>query len=217
MSKPTQTSWFSYLKWGLIKFTRKKILGPICRWLLKSKPVWPVIVNFKKEVKKYSHFDKAYQDYPKYLTIYNTVRRFKPKYVLECGSGISTAIINQALKENGSGKLVSLDEMEKFGQAVAQIVGPEVAMVISPVEETAYQNIAGTRYLNAPDYPYDLVFVDGPVTATVDLDAFYVLEKYPRARVLIDCRTKTIRALKTKYAGNYNPFTNMGKVNFAEK
>lgn len=203
-----------YLKWGFIKHVRRKILGNICKFILMTKPVWRDIVDYKSKVKNYSNFDKKYIDYCKYLSIYHTIRKLKPKFVLECGSGISTAIIAKALEENGMGKLISMDEYEKFGSVVSKIVGSSVEMHISETVEDVYQGMPGTRYKNLPNYFYDIVFVDGPVTKTIDLDAFYVLEKHPYAKVLIDCRVATINALRTKYKGGYNPFTNMGRINF---
>ena len=35
-----------------------------------------------------------------YLKLYETVRTLKPKFVLECGSGISSCVISYALREN---------------------------------------------------------------------------------------------------------------------
>ncbi len=152
--------------------------------------------------------------YAKFFIIYRTVRKLKPKYILECGCGVSTPIIARAIKKNGYGTLISMEQYESFAKVVSEIVGASVQMNVSDVEETVYNGISGTKYKNIPDYPYDLIFVDGPTTKTVDLDTFYLLEKHPNAKVLIDCRVPTIRALQTKYKGRYNRFTNMGYINF---
>lgn len=203
----------SYLKFGCIKYIRRAVVF-VNKIRLKKEAVWKEIENFKTQVKPYNQFTKKYQDYSKYLIVYKTIKKFKPKFVLECGSGITTAIINAALKENGFGKLISMDELAQFGDVVARIVGPSVEMRISPSVEEEFEGMRGTRYQEIPDYPYDLIFVDGPYTKTIDLDAFYLLKKNPRIKVLIDCRVATVRALKQKYGGRFNPFVNLGFINF---
>lgn len=214
MHKPANVSWSAYLKYGLIKRSRFFVYN-FYKILLLTKPVWKAITYFKKEIKNYKQFRGKYKMYAKYYIIYKTVRKLKPKYILDLGSGISTIIIALAVRENGFGKLVSMEEYEEFARPISTIANSlSLEINTSDVEDTNYHGIVGTRYKNIPNYPYDLIFVDGPTTKTVDLDALCLLEKYPTAKVLIDCRVPTIRALRTKYRGGYNHFTNMGYINF---
>ena len=213
MHKPTNLPWLTYIKYGLIERSRFFVHN-FYRIILLTKPVWKDIVNFKKQIKNYPQFKGKYRTFAKYYIIYETVRNLKPKYVLECGSGLTTIIIARAIKENGCGIFISMEQYKQFGDVISKIVGDAVQINISDVEETAYNGISGTKYKNIPEYPYDLIFVDGPTTKTVDLDAFYLLERHPKTKVLIDCRVPTIRALQTKYKGKYSRFTNMGHVNF---
>ncbi len=214
MHKPKKISWPIYIKFGLIKRSRFFVHAFYKIRLMFAGQVWKDIQAFKNKIKKYPHFGGNYSKYAKYYIIYKTVRKLKPNYVLECGCGISTIIISRALQENGRGVLVSMEQYESFGNVIAAMVDSSVQMRISDVIETQYNDIKGVRYSEIPDYAYDLVFVDGPTTKTVDLDAFYILEKNPTARILIDCRVSTIHALQTKYSGTYNTFTNMGHINF---
>lgn len=214
MSKPADTPWITYIKFGSIKYIRK-VIRFYHKILLKKEPVWEDIQRFKLEVKKYQAFNKGYKHWSKYYTLYKTVRNLKPKFVLECGSGISTAIIIRALEENRTGgRLISIDESSQYGDVVRDVVGNKVEMHISPSIEAEYEGLVGTRYENIPDFPYDLIFVDGPQTKTIDLDAFILLNKYPKTKVLVDCRVATVNALKQKFGGKFNSFLNLGFINF---
>jgi len=213
MQKLTNVPWPIYIKYGLIKRSRF-FVNLFYKLVLLTTPVWKDIKNFKKQIKKHKQFRGTYGMYAKFYIIYNTVRTLKPEYILECGSGISTIIIARAIKENNYGTLISMEEYETFGKIISEIAGNSVQMHISETEETTYDGISGIKYKNIPNYPYTLIFIDGPTTKTVDLDAFYLLEKYPKAKILIDCRVPTIRALQTKYQGGYHQFTNMGYINF---
>ena len=52
----------------------------------------------------------------KYVSLYQMVKKTRPDYVLECGTGKSTFVIAQAMCENGNGiKLVSLEEFPDNG------------------------------------------------------------------------------------------------------
>lgn len=216
MKKPRNVSWVSYIRNGLIARARKTIVRGYYKILLKQTPVWNVIEHFKREAKKNGIFTKEYAYYAKYYILYHTVRRLKPAFVLECGSGISTLIILEALARNGTGTLVTMDELPQFAEGVAAIAGKRenFELHISPSVRDTYKGIRGHRYQSLPLHPYDFVFVDGPTTDGADLDAFYVLEKNPRTPILIDCRTETVRALTKEYNGRFSPLLNLGFVNF---
>jgi hypothetical protein len=56
-------------------------------------------------------------------TLYSLVRRKRPSLVLEYGSGYSTAAMAEALKENGSGKLVSFETSAEWSRITEQRLG----------------------------------------------------------------------------------------------
>lgn len=175
-----------------------------------------------EEFKKHAHalgFNKGYKHYAKYHTLYTSIRKRKPQFVLECGSGVTTLVILLALKENEEGRLISMDEDSFFGGTVKKIVdhmfpGAPLDMHIVPAVSDVYSGIIGTRYEHLPDYQYDFVFVDGPQTDGVDLDVFPLLAQNPRLSVLIDVRFSTVMALKKLYPQAYfSHVTNLGYVN----
>ena len=61
-----------------------------------------------------------------YLELYKTIKHLKPKYVLECGSGVSSCVIAYALMEiqNETGikrKFISMEENEFYHEQVKKI------------------------------------------------------------------------------------------------
>jgi len=147
--------------------------------------------------------------YSDYLLLYKYIREKKPKHVLECGTGVSTVVIAQALKENhldggGSGKVTSLEESASYHSAAVKIFPKALAeyadILLSPVVEDTYNFFRGVRYKDIPDLPYEFVLVDGPdhlVNPTRPIVAFnfdllWVIERSKQpVSALIDTRIST--------------------------
>ncbi len=193
-------------------------MHPYYRMKAKETELYATVERFKT-IAHSKGFNKGYKHYAKYYTLYNFIRTRKPQCVLECGSGVTTLVILLALKENGSGSLVSMDEDEFFGNTVRGIAhemfpGSSFEMNVIPSMPGTYGDLSGMQYRELPDRPYDLMFVDGPQTLTIDIDPFYVLEKNPKIPVIIDVRLATVLALKTKHpSARFNFFLNLGFVN----
>jgi hypothetical protein len=102
-----------------------------------------------------------------YVELYEWIRRHRPRWVLECGSGVSTGVIAQALSDNGSGQLISMEESSHYAEAVQSRLPAALAtratVVHSPVVIRTYGAAKGVCYEAVPDHPYDFVFIDGPV------------------------------------------------------
>ena len=137
--------------------------------LQRNQELWVILTEYLQQS---NSTGCAYTDY---LTLYQYVRRYKPKEVLECGTGISTVILAQALKENKqetgvNGRLVSMEELSEFhSQAVKLLplsLKPYVEIKLSPTVEDSYAFIRGMRYRDVPERDYDFVFIDGPNTKT---------------------------------------------------
>ena len=58
-----------------------------------------------------------------YIVLYKYIKKFKPKIILECGTGRSTFIIAHAMKKYcGSGsKLISMESVKKYYRAQNKI------------------------------------------------------------------------------------------------
>jgi predicted O-methyltransferase YrrM len=107
-----------------------------------------------------------------YLTLYEQVRTFRPREILECGTGISTVVLAFALLENAAedgaapGRVTSMeDDRDWFETAQSRLpetVAEVVDLVHSPKTDGFYKCFRGVQYESLPDRPYDFVFSDGP-------------------------------------------------------
>ncbi len=109
--------------------------------------------------------------YSDYLTLYEQVRFYKPREVLECGAGISTTVLAQALVENseeghGPGRVTSMEEDEEWAATararLPDALAPLVDIVHSPKVDGFYKCFRGVQYMEVPERAYDFVFSAGP-------------------------------------------------------
>lgn len=108
-----------------------------------------------------------------YWTLYSWIRTYRPKEVLECGTGVSTVVIAHALLENRrlhgvDGRVTSLEDMPQYFQQAVDLLPPSCRGVVDLLlrERTEYfwGPFRGTGYRSVPERAYDFVFVDGPGT-----------------------------------------------------
>lgn len=115
-----------------------------------------------------------------YVRLYQTVRKLKPEYVLECGTGKSTFIIAHAMSKNGNGqKLVSMEECsawaDKQQNAISHFFSHPrandwfpgisrdlIELTTSNTKIMMHRVWAGSCYENIQHYPYSFMLVDGP-------------------------------------------------------
>jgi hypothetical protein len=149
-----------------------------------------------KEVKKQSS-SLGLSDF-EYVKLYQMVRKIKPEYALECGTGKSTFIIAHAMCKNGNAKkLVTLEESKEWAEQQRKTVShlfnhkkanewfpgePEqlVELINSETAITSYRIWRGSYYKNISDYPYTFMMVDGPRLnddCFLNLDLINILQK----------------------------------------
>lgn len=112
-----------------------------------------------------------------YTFLHLMIRKRKPKYILECGTGKTTMIMAQAMLENMAetgvtGKIVSMEDQKKWYDHQVSLF-PEkfkdiVDLCYSPSEIYNYAFVRGTVYKEIPDYPYEFMFVDGPSQSVIE-------------------------------------------------
>ena len=110
--------------------------------------------------------------YSDYLTLYEQVRAFRPREILECGTGISTVVLAYALMENAAedggepGRVTSMEDdrgwFETASARLPEAVRGVVDLIHSPKVDGFYKCFRGVQYESLPDRPFDLVFSDGP-------------------------------------------------------
>lgn len=94
----------------------------------------------------------------------------KPQIIVETGSGTSTVIIAYALKKNGCGKIVSLENNEQYAQKTQQNISKHgledfVQIVYAPLKELPIKGKSWQWYdtsILAEIQTIDLLIVDGP-------------------------------------------------------
>lgn len=140
-----------------------------------------------------------------YACLHDYVRRNKPQYFLECGTGISTHIIAKGMKDYSyqnyeTIKLVSMESEEKWYDISMKLYPEEykdfLDIILSPVDFYQYAFVRGVRYKEVPSFPYDCVFVDGPDPhGMCDMDFICLVQSSNRpVLAIIDSRKTTILA-----------------------
>jgi hypothetical protein len=166
-----------------------------------------------------------------YFELYATVRRLRPRAVLECGSGMSTCVIAWALRENaGSGPgvpFVSLEENPDYHrEAIAALpsdLQPYAQLLHRPRREAAYAGHLGCGYEDVPSHDYDFVFIDGPTLrrdgAGPKCFNADILDVVARARgqveALLDQRIGTLWVLRELMPGaefRYDPVRKLTRI-----
>jgi len=144
--------------------------------------------------------------YIDYWHLYEQVRRYRPREILELGTGASTIVLAAALADNGGdGRITSMEESEQWHRHAIELLpqGLPVEIVLSPTVEDAYSLFRGIRYRDVPERAYDFVFVDGPsyrttsgdVTFDFDLIRVVAMATTP-LRAIIDKRVSTCFVLQ---------------------
>jgi hypothetical protein len=149
----------------------------------------------------------------KLWNLHQLLLRFKPKRILEFGSGSSTMVFCEYLRKHNDGSLLSIDEEEKWALNTRRLVAPKTTESIEIItskkicrSETVPREI---RYEQSLQDEYDFVFVDGPslgVDGVKWKDAVNsnVLELPHRPKVIVvDGRRATARHLAQKYSDQY--------------
>lgn len=112
------------------------------------------------------------------LFLMHQMQSRRPKWILECGAGVSTGIfgyiLNRLNRQYGhEGRVVSVDESADYIDAMVRPhVASEWARFVeihpSPIGYWRFQNSLtgavryGIGYKHVPTYNYDFVYVDGP-------------------------------------------------------
>src|SRR3546814_303017 len=117
-------------------------------------------------------YTTLFRSYSDYLTLYEQVRAHRPREILECGTGISTVVLAQALRENAAesgqtpGRVTSMEDDPDWHRLATERLPEELRAIVeivhSPKVDGFYKCFRGVCYERVPDRPYDFVFSDGP-------------------------------------------------------
>jgi len=123
-------------------------------------------------------------DYYDYVYLTEFIKSNTPQYFLECGPGVSTFVIADAMKKycydkyNGNIKLISVEEdmvwYNKLKEKLPKYDFHELSQ--SDTEEGNIMLFHGLYFKKIPKYDYDVIFIDGPAQMGMcNLDLFSVL------------------------------------------
>jgi len=171
-----------------------------------------------------------------YIYLYKYIKKFKPKTVLECGTGRSTFIIAHTMKKYcGAGsKLISMESVKKYYNAQNKIFPkkefPFVKITYSPLKFYKYSLLSGTGYSKIPPLNYNFIFIDGPVGSykerynfepgKINIDFLNIILKNKKTKVdgLIDNRKLTVIGYSILFGNKivkFNKNLNLGFINKA--
>jgi hypothetical protein len=115
----------------------------------------------------------------------NYVSTQKPKFIVECGSGISTVVLGYALKKNGFGKLIALEHNKDYFLRTESLIKHHgldsfVQIKHAPLGKITIKNLEWEWYKLDKEWfqaPIELLVVDGPPKATGPLARYPTLPK----------------------------------------
>lgn len=145
-----------------------------------------------------------------YACLHDFIRKNKPQYFLECGTGKSTRIIARAMRDyshpqHGEIKLVSMESEKKWYDHAMEQYPVEykdfLDIVLSPIDYYQYSFVRGVVYKEVPSLPYECVFVDGPNPGSMcDMDFIRLVESSSRpVAAIIDSRKTTVLAYSSLF------------------
>jgi len=105
-------------------------------------------------------------DYSDLWLLFSLVRKKRPRVVFEYGAGCSTVVLAEALRQNGSGFLHSIDSEETW----AKIAWNSLPLNLRNICQVGYSTVSvversgvkGFKHDNVPDVVLELVYLDGP-------------------------------------------------------
>lgn len=156
-------------------------------------------------------------DFADLLFLYQTVRRRKPRFILEFGSGCSTVILAQALFDNKrdlseeTGYLFSVEVEPYWAEVTAKSMPAHLQgfyeIVYSPLLETYYAGTPVFRHAKIPDVSPDLIYLDGPPLTPqrkVAVDVLDIEGRFPAGfYMIVDGRWENVMFLRRHLRRQY--------------
>lgn len=104
------------------------------------------------------------------LKLHEYITNAKPKIVLEFGSGVSTIVICDALRQNNSGRLISIEHLEKFMKETMEVIKNEnlssfLDLRLAPLKIWTGEHLCNEK----PVFWYDEKVIDTSNLKEIDL------------------------------------------------
>jgi hypothetical protein len=159
------------LRKPVITLMRRRVNAAAERRLRANETLWSLLEAYLAKT------ESTGCEFSNYDALYREIRQRKPREVLECGTGVSTVVIAQALRENARdhgirGRVTSMEDLERWFEMAGRLLPHElkdfVDLRLSPKVEDGYSIFRGVRYASVPDRRYEFAFIDGPGTMASD-------------------------------------------------
>src|SRR5262245_44970650 len=150
--------------------------------------------------------------------LYRTIRRMRPKVVLEIGVGCSSLVFAEAVARNRIGHVYSVDANERWlGETESNLSAQRrqwINFVHSPVEMLRHGGEVVSRYTALPDVVPDLMYLDAPHPSDIPgwpsdlkdcaIDPLILEPKLsPGFRLLVDGRNRNVAFLRRHLKRDY--------------
>ncbi len=148
--------------------------------------------------------------------LYRTVRRLKPRLILEFGPGATTRMMAAALHANGSGRIISIEAHQRWLEVARVYLSPELAERCELIHSHARLIERGGaqvwQHEHVPSVVPDLIYLDGPPLTQQHAVAVDVIDLEPRlqpgCRLVVDGRKVNFaylqRHLQRQWAWRWN-------------
>lgn len=153
----------------------------------------------------------------KFPTLFHAVaqiQRYKPRYILEAGTGTSTIVLAetvlqlQAKDPSYRCEIISMESISKWHEMASKLLPQRYSKIVDirlgEREQFQYSMFRGYCHSNIPKLDYDFVFVDGPsygdeFGSSSCLDALKVrlISNATLIRGVIDTRVSTVMVLQS--------------------
>ena len=214
------------VKKPIFSFTKSRYDKYGLKNLKKNQSLYETLTNFLR----LSKFTGC--NYYDYWVLYDYIRQYKPREILECGTGSSTLVMAHALMENkqdghAAGRITSMENVEYWYRHTQKLIPDElksyIDLICSPKTEFCYSIFRGVGYREIPERAYQFAFIDGPEatapsdeTKTFNIDLINVVQKAERPLfAVVDKRVSTCYVFQKVFGPDkvkFNPRCDLGFV-----
>ncbi len=170
------------------------------------------IINTYRSTGGLKHDFQAY----KLFSLFNLLQIEKPKSILELGTGTSTVIFADYVRQHDNVSLISVDESEQWLQSVKKLARIEeneknITLIHASRNVILQDNRKEIRYDFTADKEFDFVFIDGPSMVVNDVkrkdmvnsDIFDIVRKSAPEIIVVDIRQNTAMEIKKRFETMY--------------
>ena len=170
------------------------------------------------EIKNKLPFTQGYAASPDFLyLIKDIIQKYKPKIILEAGSGVSTIIASYAMKKYSNGKIISLDHEEKYSENTKIEININnldkySTIIHAPLKKynngNIWYDIKGIKNIGEIDF----FIIDGPPSKKSKNARYYALplliKKLKKGSIIIldDCKRKEEKHIISLWKKEFNCF-----------